>query len=385
MARARWAARTSPTSRCSTGTSCRVSAIIRFRTYGTRSRARAANRSEGWVVWRTAIAATSMATIRSTNVSPRATPSTQTVNGPSVAAGVQAAPQVTGAMACTTRIAAASGASTAIARARRPAMPAVAATTTPAAAMPREGDRVEGDEREGDDGQEPGELGDRAQPVQPRPARGIAQGRRRGGAQGHEVAPTRRRARSRRAARRRPRRCRARPTGASGPSSRSASRVTWGGRRPARVMTPASAKTARGLSSAIGRPPSMTTTRSATSASRRMSWVMHTIAVPPSRSSRTRRVTRSAVAVVLRHRGLVEHQERRAHRHGGRDRHQLPLRPAQVVGVLAEDVAEAEPIRRLGHAGRDRVGRRGPGSAARTRARRGPVDANSWWFGCWAT
>ena len=75
MPRDRCAASTIPTSRWSTGTSWRVRVIIRLSTYGTRSLASAANRSDGCVVWSTTMAATSIARIRRTNTRPRVTPS----------------------------------------------------------------------------------------------------------------------------------------------------------------------------------------------------------------------------------------------------------------------------------------------------------------------
>ena len=67
MPRDFWADSTTETSRWRTGISCRVIETMKLSTYGTRSLANAANRSDGWVVMRTARATISIASTRDTS------------------------------------------------------------------------------------------------------------------------------------------------------------------------------------------------------------------------------------------------------------------------------------------------------------------------------
>ena len=75
-------------------------------------------------------------------------------------------------------------------------------------------------------------------------------------------------------------------------------------------------------------------------------------------------------AMVLRRRRLVEDEHRRPHRQHRRDRHQLPPRPAEVIRVAIEHVLEAQAPRRVGDAVLHLGGAAGPGCADRTPARR---------------
>ena len=116
-----------------------VIATIRLATYGTRSRASAANRSLGWVVMKIASATASTARSRPASDSPWIVPAPNSASGPSCADGSHGPWQSAGASVWMTSIDAVIGAKNSSVRASRRPIPADTPRRRPASAIAKSG------------------------------------------------------------------------------------------------------------------------------------------------------------------------------------------------------------------------------------------------------